>query len=179
MPTSPDRPRSNECADFYAPYIAAVEGPLLPSLERDADAWREILAAVPPDREAHRYAPGKWSLREVVGHVTDAERMFCTRAMAFARRDPSHFPSFDENVYVAHSGAGGRPLADLAAELAAVRAATLSLVRSFSGDVWDLRGVAAGSPVHGAEPELDHRGALRSSPEGGRRAVLDAVTCGH
>lgn len=144
MPGSHRRPTSDECADFYQPYIAAVEGELLPALESDAQAWREMLAGVPSDREGHRYAEGKWSIREVVGHVIDAERMFAVRAMAFARGDRSHFPSFDENAYAAASGADRRPLSGLADELSAVRASTLLLVKSFEDDVWDRQGTASG-----------------------------------
>lgn len=144
MPDSSGRPRSDEYADFYRPYIAAVEGPLLTGLESDGDAWRTLLAAVPPYREGYRYADGKWSLREVVGHVIDAERMFSVRTMAFARGDRSHFPSFDESAYAAASGADRRSLADLAEEFSAVRTATLLLLRSFEDAAWDRRGVASG-----------------------------------
>ncbi|MDE2984237.1 MAG: DinB family protein [Gemmatimonadota bacterium] len=144
MPQSPARPRPDEYADFYGAYIAEVDGPLLEAFDRDSHEWRAILAAVPADRERHRYAPGKWSVREVVGHVIDAERMFSVRAMAFARGDRSHFPSFDENAYAAASGAGRRPLADLAGELSAVRTATLLLLKSFGEEIWDRRGTASG-----------------------------------
>ena len=144
MPDSPGRPRPDEYADFYGPYIEAVERPLLGGLERDAEAWRALLATVPPDREGYRYADGKWSVREVVGHVIDAERMFAVRTMAFARGDRSHFPSFDENAYAEASGADRRSLADLAEEFSAVRTATLLLLRSFEDEAWNRRGVASG-----------------------------------
>ena len=138
------RPLPEEYADFYGTYIDAVSGPLLETLERDAGEWRALLASVPPEREGYRYAPGKWSVRQVVGHVADAERMFGARAMAFARGDRSHFPAFDENAYAAASGADRRRLADLADELSAVRASTLALLRSFEEQTWDRRGTASG-----------------------------------
>ena len=144
MPHSPTRPRPDEYADFYGTYIAAVEGPLLETLEIDSRRWQTLLAAVPPAREGYRYAPGKWSIREVVGHVIDAERMFSVRAMAFARGDRSHFPSFDENAYAAASGADRRSLADLTEELSAVRRCTLLLLKSFGEETWDRRGTASG-----------------------------------
>ena len=144
MPHSPGRPGSDEYAEFYGGYVAAVKEPLLESLETEADRWRALLAGVPPGGEGYRYAPGKWSVREVVGHVIDAERTFTVRAMAFARGDRSHFPSFDENAYAASSGADRRPLADLAEELVAVRRATVLLLRSFDEAAWDRRGVASG-----------------------------------
>lgn len=144
MSHSPGRPGSDEYADFYGTYIAAVKEPLLDTLEEEAGEWRALLADVPPDREGYRYAPGKWSVREVVGHVIDAERMFTVRAMAFARADRSHFPSFDENAYAANSGADSRALADLAEEFAAVRRATVLLLKSFDKEAWSRRGVASG-----------------------------------
>ena len=144
MPYSPRRPVSDECADFYRPYVAEVRGELLPALADDADAWLAMLAAVPSGREGHRYAPGKWSVREVVGHVIDAERTFAVRAMAFARGDRSHFPSFDENAYAAGSGADRRALSSLAEELGAVRRSTVLLLRSFDEEAWSRRGTASG-----------------------------------
>lgn len=144
MPHSPARPQPDEYADFYGTYIDAVDGPLLQTLERDSREWRTLLASVPPARETHRYAPGKWSIREVVGHIIDAERMFSVRAMAFARGDRSHFPSFDEDAYAAASGADRRALADLAEELSAVRRSTLLLLGSFEEETWDRRGTASG-----------------------------------
>ena len=144
MPHSPSRPEADEFADFYARYVETAEEPLLDALEADAGAWSRLLAEVPPDREGYRYAPGKWSVREVVGHVIDAERTFAVRAMAFARGDRSHFPSFDENAYAANSGADARALPALAEELEAVRRSTVLLLRSFDGEAWNLRGVASG-----------------------------------
>ncbi len=139
------RPHPDEYPAFHEGYVAAVEEPLAETLESDAEEWRDLLAAVPPDKEGHRYAPGKWSVREVVGHVVDVERMFGARAMAFARGDTSRYPSFDENVYAAESGADRRALADLAEELSAVRRATVLLLRSLPGHAWDRRGVADGN----------------------------------
>ena len=144
MPESPARPGKDECADVYQQYIDTVEGELLPALESDAEAWRAMLSGVPSDREGHRYAEDKWSIREVVGHVIDAERMFSVRTMAFARGDRSHFPSFDENAYAEASGADCRRLSDLTDELSAVRASTLLLLKSFDEDIWDRRGMASG-----------------------------------
>ena len=144
MPHSPARPRPDEFADFYGTYIDAVDGPLPQTLERDSREWQTLLASVPLGLETHRYAPGKWSVREVVGHVIDAERMFGMRAMAFARGDRSHFPSFDENAYAAASGADRRTLAGLAEELSAVRRSTLLLLKSFEEEIWDRQGTAGG-----------------------------------
>lgn len=143
----PPVPGADECPAFYRPYLAAAAragGSLGAVLEEDAAAWARVLESVPANKERYRYAEGKWTTREVVGHVADSERMFAARALAFARRDAGPYPSFDENEYAAHSGAGLRPLAALAEELQAVRRATLLLFEGFGEDVWERRGVASG-----------------------------------
>ncbi len=143
----PQRPRPSECAAFYHPYLDAAKragGTLGEVMEKDAAAWRDLLGGVPAEREGRRYAAEKWSLREVLGHVTDAERMFGARALAFARRDAGPYPSFDENEYAARSGADERPLANLAGEFQAVRRATILLFEGFAPRVWDRTGVASG-----------------------------------
>lgn len=143
----PPRPQTGECAAFYRPYLEAAKqagGGLGELLEEDVAAWEGLLAGVPAEREGRRYAAGKWSLREVVGHVTDAERMFGARALAFARRDAGPYPSFDEHEYAAHAGADERPLAALARELQAVRRATILLFEGFAPGAWERKGVASG-----------------------------------
>ncbi len=144
MRRAPSRPRAEECAEFYRGYVEEVEGPLFEALRRDGESWRRLLATSAAAAAAgRRYRPGKWSLREVVAHVADAERIFAARTLAFARGDRAAYPGFDENEYVAASGADRRELADLAAELAAVRASTLPMLESFEDEVWDRRGTAS------------------------------------
>lgn len=143
----PSAPDADEIPAFYRAYVAAAVregGPLEQVLEGDATAWARLLASVPADSEEYRYAEGKWTMREVVGHVTDAERMFGARALAFARGDAGPYPSFDEAQYAAHSGAALRPLAALAEEFRAVRRATWLLFEGFDEDAWERRGVASG-----------------------------------
>ena len=145
MATTLARPRPDECAEYYHRYIAAAEEPLLETLERESEDWGCLLGSVPPEREGYRYAPGKWSVREVVAHVIDAERMFTMRALAFARGDQAHFPSFDQDEYAAASRADSRSLASLAGELEAVRRSTVLLLGSFEDEGWGRRGVASGN----------------------------------
>ena len=144
MAPTPERPRPDECAEYYHGYIEVAGEPLLDTLERGAEEWSGLLAGIPPEREGYRYAPGKWSVREVVAHVIDAERMFTMRVLAFARGDRAHFPSFDQDEYAAASRADNRSLPSLAEELRAVRRSTVLLFRSLEEDVWDRRGVASG-----------------------------------
>ena len=95
----------------------------------------------------HRYAPGKWSVKQVVGHLSDNERVYAYRALCFARGDPSPLPNFDENVCAENGGHDARPLRDILGELRTVRAATLSLLGSLDGTALARVGIARGNPV--------------------------------
>lgn len=132
-----ERPDSSEYAPFFAGYIASVDGTdLLAVLDTQTPALREFAAAVGADRETHRYAEGKWSVREVVGHMIDGERIFGYRAYTIARSDRPALPAFDDHAYVAAGRYNERPLADLVEEFAAVRAANRLLFGSFTDDDW-------------------------------------------
>ena len=99
-----ERPAEAEYAPFYAGYVALVpETDVLAVLEGQVDAMRRLLASVPAESETYRYAEGKWSLRQVIGHLVDGERVFGYRAFCFSRGEQAALPSFDENAYVAAS----------------------------------------------------------------------------
>ncbi len=135
------RPHSDEFADFHKGYIAAVEHESdgLAALERQQAAIG-TLGRLTPEQAAFRYAEGKWTVKEVVGHLADAERVLSYRLLRIARGEPTPMPGFDENVFAANSNADRRELTDLATELAAVRASTLALVRSLDDKVLTNRG---------------------------------------
>src|SRR5262245_28188406 len=95
----------------------------------------------------YRYARGKWSIKEVVGHLADTERILAYRALCIARGDTTPLPGFDETAYVPVAKFDARSLADLVGELRTVRTATLALLRTFDGDAWRRRGTASGKPV--------------------------------
>ena len=107
-----DQPAASEYVPYYGRYIALVpNGDILAQLERQAEETARLLAGLSAEQAEYRYAPGKWSIKEVVGHVTDAERIFAHRALRFARGDTISLPGFDENAYVpageaAHIAAG-------------------------------------------------------------------------
>jgi hypothetical protein len=148
MPKTIARPASSEYAPFYGGYVGAVpDGDFLPLLERQGSETVALLRAVSEKTSQHRYAPGKWSIREVVGHLTDAERVFTYRALSFARGDATPLPSFDENTWAATSNADRRPLADLIGDFEAVRAATLALLRGFDEEQFARAGIASGHQV--------------------------------
>lgn len=124
------QPQETEFAPFYAGYIAKVSttGPIA-LLENQLDAF-DLLRKVPADESNHRYAHDKWSVKEVVGHVADAERVFSYRLLRIARADETPLAGFDENAWAKTAPHGNRRLADVADELIAVRRSTIALVAS-------------------------------------------------
>ena len=142
------RPEASEFADYYLTYVDKVKGDdILATLEAQATALTAVLAGVDDARSRYRYAPDKWTLREVVGHVNDCERLFMFRAFWFARAFDSALPSFDQNAAILTAGSGDRPLGDHVAEFTALRASTVMFARNLPADAWDRRGVASGNPV--------------------------------
>ena len=137
------RPASTEYAPYYDRYIARVpEGDVTATLEAQLAETLALLRTIPEERGTHRYGPDKWSIKEVVGHLADSERIFAYRALRVARGDATPLPGFDENAYVRGARFDAIPLADLAAELEAVRRATLALLRGLDDEALGRRGVA-------------------------------------
>lgn len=142
------RPAADEYAPYYAGYIATVpDGDLRETLDRTFAEAMQWLRAVPEERGDHRYAPGKWSVKEVIGHVTDAERVFAHRLLRFARADETPLPGFDENAWVPAARFERRTLSALLDEWAAVRQATLALLRTLDEEELARRGTANGQPA--------------------------------
>ena len=142
------RPEPSEYANFYAGYIAKVpDGDLVQTLETGLADFSETIGSLPESKGGFAYAPGKWTLRELLGHVIDAERVFAYRAMRIARGDTTALPGFDEKAWVPASGANQRTLADLLAELRAVRNATVALLRHLPEEGVTRMGTASNNPV--------------------------------
>lgn len=139
------RPAPGEHAPYFAGYVAAVPGDdAWPALAAGLEATPRAFAALDDARAMHRYAPGKWSVKEVLGHVTDTERVFAYRVLRFARADATPLPGFDENRWVPAGRFDARPLASLVDEFRAVRAATLALLAGLDADALVRRGPANG-----------------------------------
>ena len=163
------RPAPEEHAPYYARYIALVpDGDIVETLRRQIVETRALLGGVSPERAAVRYAPGKWSVTEVVGHLADGERVFAHRALRFARGDRTPLPGFDENDYAATARYASRPLADVLAELETVRAASVALFGTFDDAELSRRGIANEAEISVraivwiiAGHELHHRSVLR------------------
>lgn len=138
-----DRPDASEYAAFYAGYIARVpDGDLLRTLTQQGEDTMALLSAAPASKGSFAYAPGKWTLKDVIGHIADAERVFAYRALWIGRGDQTPLPGFDEGDWVSNAGCAERTLADLLGELRAVRAGTLALLRHLPAEATTRRGVA-------------------------------------
>jgi uncharacterized damage-inducible protein DinB len=167
--TTAVRPAPGEYAPYYARYIDLVpDGPVVEALRRQITETQTLLRGLSAEQAAFRDAPGKWSVTEVVGHLADAERIFAYRALRFARGDATHLPGFDESAYAAQAGFGARLLAEVLAELVAVRAATVALYSGFDEAALGRRGIANDVPVSVraiawiiAGHEIHHRTILR------------------
>jgi len=143
------RPGIDEYAASLADYVGRIADDedivgVLGSQRVQALARLEDIAEARGD---YRYAPNKWSIKEIVGHLCDSERVFAYRALRIGRGDTTPLPSFDDQAYVAEVGAGDRTLADLAAEWGDVRRATIALFRNLPAVAWDRRGSAGDHPI--------------------------------
>ena len=146
--TTPGRPQPDEHAPYFSRYIELVpEEDLLGAIETQTRETAALLAGVGEEKAAFRYAPDKWSIKQLVGHVTDAERVFAFRLLAFARGEQSPLPGFDENVYVENAGFDARPFAELLDAFAATRRATLLLLRGLPPEAWTRSGTANEKPI--------------------------------
>ncbi len=163
------RPAPDEYAPYYGTYISKVpDGDIVRTLATQRASTAAFLRGIPDAKAGHRYAPDKWSIREVAGHLGDCERIFSYRALRFARGDETALPGFDENAFVKHARLDDRPLASLIAELDAVRGATVAFFDGLFPEEWTRVGSANGKAMSVralawtiAGHELHHLGVLR------------------
>jgi hypothetical protein len=142
------RPDSTEYDDYYTDYVAKVEGDqVLEVLEAQLGETRALLGDLDDAAGEHRYALGKWSLKELLGHLVDSERVFAYRALAIARGDRASLPGMDQDDYVAAGSFDRLPLATLLEEFEHVRRSTLALLAGLEQDAWGRSGIANGVSV--------------------------------
>jgi hypothetical protein len=144
MPTPPE---PTEAAPYYFKYIDRVSaGDALDILNRQRTEVPELLRSVPEARSLGRYAPDKWSMRQVLAHINDTERLFVSRAFWFARGFDTPLPSFDQEVAMQHAAADDRPWASHIEEFESIRAATLAFFRELPAEAWSRTGIASDNP---------------------------------
>ena len=141
------RPQADEAAPYYFTYIDQVaSGDIVAALGTQLDETLPLLSGISEEKSLHRYAPEKWSIRQVLNHLNDTERLFVFRALWFARGFESSLPSFDQNISVAGAGADEVSWARHVEEFREVRLATLAFFRNLPAEAWMRRGIASGNP---------------------------------
>ncbi len=139
------RPAESEVAPWARHYAEGVEGDdIVLALENQRDHLLTLLRSLDG---AFRYAPGKWTVGELLGHVTDAERIFACRTLCVARGEQAALPPFEQDDYMANANFADRSLADITGEFEAIRDASIRLVRSFNAEAWQRRGTVSGVSV--------------------------------
>jgi hypothetical protein len=142
------RPLSTEYAPYYEKYVALVpDGDILTILRVQALELERLFGMAAGQNETFAYGPGKWTFRQVAGHLIDGERVFGLRAFCFSRGEQAPLPSFDENAYVDAGKYDGVPLRDLVAEFTVVRASNLAFLARLVEAQWMGQGTASGQPV--------------------------------
>jgi DinB family protein len=142
------RPTASDYAPAHAGYVALVEEEdILSAMEQQSSAMQKFLASLDETRAGHRYAEGKWSVKEVIGHIADAERVIGYRALAIARGEQQPLPGFDEKAYVANASFDDWKLGDLAEQYALARRANIVFFKNLRAEAWERRGTANQAPV--------------------------------
>jgi hypothetical protein len=164
------KPAKSEFLPYYERYIELVaSGDVIATLSRQMAETQALLRGLPASVATYRYAPDKWSVNELIGHLIDSERIFAARALRFARNDPTALPGFEQDDYVRNSSFDSYPLSELASELRSVRESTVFLFKHLQEDAWMRRGSANGAEVSVralayiiAGHELHHREIMRA-----------------
>lgn len=142
------RPAADEHVAYYGQYISKVpDGDLISTLRDQLVDTVKLLGGLSEEQGDYAYAPGKWSVKQVIGHIIDAERIFVYRALRIARHDTTNLPGFDENAFVDNANFPKRTLADLLEELQVVRAATIAFIKNVDPSDLERRGSSNGNPI--------------------------------
>ena len=142
------RPQTNDYHPAFAGYVSLVpEDDVMSVIETSSSETQKLLAGLDDTRASYRYADGKWSIKEVFGHIADAERVFGYRALCISRGDQSPLPGFDEQEYARNSNYDAWKVGDLSELYALVRRANIVFFRNLPAEAWDRRGIANNNPI--------------------------------
>src|SRR6187549_1825794 len=164
------KPEASEYAPYATIYIGLLpdDGLVLKHLRDNLATTTEFIRALPEEKLSYRYAEGKWTIKEIVAHLIDDERIYAYRALRFARNDQTELPGFEQDAYALESGANDRSIEDLLQEFATVRSATISLFDSFDSETLMRVGIASGNVMsvraavyHIAGHELRHMNIIK------------------
>ncbi|KAB8153560.1 DUF664 domain-containing protein [Kordia sp. TARA_039_SRF] len=141
-------PETNEYHSYFDTYIQQLKGEdILAALSDGAEDVTELMTSLTEEQLQSAYAEGKWTIKEVLQHIMDTERIFCNRALRIARNDKTNLPGFEQNEYVPYSGANERNSMDMFQEYNAIRQATIMLFKSFTEEMLERIGVASGHEI--------------------------------
>ena len=141
-------PEATEYAPYYGKYVSLVpEGDILATLAEQMDSTVRELRGIGEEKAAHRYAQDKWSIKELVGHIIDTERIFAYRALRFARGDRTELPGFEQDDYIRHASFDECPFDELVREFKLVRGGNLLMLKHLDEAAWRRRGVASNAEV--------------------------------
>lgn len=168
-PQISQRPKADEFAPFYNAYVALVpDGDILETLEHQLTLTLDLLSGISEQQSDSRYAPDKWSIKQLVGHITDTERIFAYRLLRIARGDETPLPGFEQNDYVRYAAFDNCKLSELAREFELVRYSSLMLMRQLDARAWERTGTASETRISVralayiiAGHELHHVGILQ------------------
>lgn len=142
------RPEDSEYASFYAGYVDCVpDGDLIPFMAAQLHRMQNVMGGLEAAHADHQYESGKWTVREVMGHMLDTEWIFGSRLLRIARGDPAALPGMDQNDFMAHAFVSDRSMTSLVAEFSGLRTATMTLMDSLRAEVLDWQGNASGFDI--------------------------------
>jgi DinB superfamily len=143
-----NRPNTNEYAAYYETYVSLVdESDIVSAMRNQTDELRDIFSQMSDDKGLYRYETGKWSIKELLGHLIDGERVFAYRALRFARADKTELAGFDQDPYIENANFDTVKLQDLLEELLSLRNANTLFFNNLSEEAWSRTGVASENEI--------------------------------
>ena len=154
------RPTEEEFAPYYGTYVKKVQGEdIIPILEKNKQTTEDFLLSIPTEKWNSAYEEGKWTIKEVIVHLIDTERVCAYRAMRIARGDSTSLPGFDQDIFIENSNANARSIDSLISEFKVTREATISFFKNLTEEQWQRKGTASGvvfTPIGAAYLSAGH-----------------------